>query len=166
MDDFKNKADLWHWNINGINAAVEKGELQKFMNEYNPQVLCFNEILIDQEKLERVKTFEKIPEGYLQYYNCCRLKKGYAGTAIFTKVKPVRVDYNHYTHTGEGRSLTMEFNKFILISIYAPHSGMNLERLDYRVNHFEKDFSKYVKELEVTRKKPIVVTGDFNVCHK
>jgi len=98
-------------------------------------ILCLNEIKVDDEKLEKMGYHKHIPDCYEQYWNCCKVKKGYAGTAIFTKVKPLSVQYDLGIpkHDGEGRAITMEFAEFVLVSTYVPNSGQDLQRLKYRV---------------------------------
>ena len=117
------KADIWCWNINGINAQINKGTLEAFLKEHDPQILCLNETKIDEEKLDLKKFPEQIPGPYAQYWNCCTEKKGYSGTAIFTKVAPLKVEYNFGKHLTQGRSITMEFNAFTLVATYVPNAG-------------------------------------------
>ena len=91
LDDFPDgNVEIWSWNINGLNARIEKGELNQFINKKEPLVLCMNEIKTDLEKLDK-KLIPKIRPGYAQYWNCCKVKKGYAGTGIMTKVRPISV---------------------------------------------------------------------------
>ena len=93
-----------------------------------------------------MRIYEKIGGSYSQYWNESKAKKGYSGTAIFTKVKPVKVDFDFGTkHIFEGRSITMEFNKFILVTVYVPNSGDGLKRLSYRINEWDLDFFNYLK---------------------
>lgn len=134
------------------------------MKEYEPQIICLNETKTDLEKLRLMRFDNKIPSGYAQYWNNS-LKKGYAGSAVFTKVAPLKVDYNFGTHTIEGRTVTLEFKQFVLVSTYVPNSGDNLDRLSYRINEWDVDFHNYLKELENTRGKPVIITGDLNVAH-
>lgn len=92
MDDFVDgKVDVWSWNVNGVNAVIDKGNLKEFLTKNDPTVLCLNETKCDVEKLDKKMLFAKVGPGYAQYWNCCKIKKGYSGTAIFTKVKPVSV---------------------------------------------------------------------------
>ena len=107
-----------------------------------------------------------IPEEYEQYWNCSTAKKGYSGTAIFTKVKPLWVqnDFDN-KHNTEGRSITMEFEKFVIVCAYTPNASKNMCRLDYRVNEWDVDLHNYLKKLEAEKGKPVILTGDLNVSH-
>ena len=168
LDDFPagEEIDIWSWNINGINSVIEKGHLEAFMQSKSPTVLCLNETKCDTEKLDRMRYFSRITPGYAQYWNGSKAKKGYSGTAIFTKVKPVRVEFDFGTkHNQEGRSITMEFNHFILVATYVPNAGEGLKRLGYRVKEWDADFHAYLKQLESERGKPVVLAGDLNVAH-
>lgn len=142
-DEFKERdhVDLWSWNVNGINATMSKGIFQKFMQDYNPTVLCLNETKTTQDVIEKKSLHGNIPPGYSQYWNCSTSRAGYSGTAIFTKVKPLEVNFNFgKKHVDEGRSITMEFNNFILVSTYVPNAGEGLKRLDYRIDEWDVDF--------------------------
>jgi len=145
------------WNVNGIRAVQKKGFLD-FIKEEAPDVLCLQETKAQPEQISLHL------EGYEQFWNSAQ-KKGYAGTAVFTKVKPIKV-MNHIgiqEHDQEGRVITVEYGKFYLISVYVPNSGRDLTRLKYRPI-WDKDFLNYLKTLE--KKKPVIVCGDFNVAHK
>ena len=145
------------WNVNGIRAVQKKGFLD-FIKEEAPDVLCLQETKAQPEQISLRL------EGYEQFWNSAQ-KKGYAGTAVFTKVKPIKV-MNHIgiqEHDQEGRVITVEYDKFYLISVYVPNSGRDLTRLKYRPI-WDKDFLNYLKTLE--KKKPVIVCGDFNVAHK
>lgn len=145
------------WNVNGIRAAVTKGFLD-FFNKVDADIFCLQEIKCqeDQIKLE-------LP-GYHQYWNSAE-KKGYSGTAVFTKEEPLSVHYGLAIeeHDKEGRVITLEFKDFYLITVYTPNSKSELERLDYRMV-WEDVFREYLKKLE--ENKPVVVCGDLNVAHK
>ena len=122
--DFQNgQCDIWCWNINGFNAAVNKGTIQSFFSELDPTILCLNETKLQELTIDAKKFHEIVPEGYEQYWNCSTAKKGYSGTAIFTKVKPLWVqnDFDD-KHNTEGRSISMEFEKFVLVCTYVPNS--------------------------------------------
>lgn len=167
MEDFtEGKVDIWNWNINGVNAVLNKGVLQEFIKDKSPSILCLQETKADPEKVDKMMYFNKIEPGYAQYWNGCTAKKGYSGTAIFTKVRPVSVQFDFgKKHNQEGRSITMEFKKFILVATYVPNAGEGLVRLDYRVNEWDADFHAYLKQLEEDRGKPVVLSGDLNVAH-
>jgi len=125
-----------------LNAITERGDLQEFFKKANPDILCLNEIKMDYEKMDKNGYHKQIPPEYEQHWNCCKVKKGYAGTAILTKIKPLSVtfDLGIPKHDGEGRVITAEFKEFILVETYVPNSGDGLKRLKYRVGEWDKDF--------------------------
>ena len=146
---------LISWNVNGIRAAMDKGFLD-FAKEADPDILCIQETKMQEGQAE-------VPlEGYHQYW-CSAEKKGYSGTAVFTKEEPLDVRYgiDIDEHDHEGRVITAEYEKFFLVNVYVPNSQNELKRLDYRMR-WEDDFRAYLKRLEET--KPVVVCGDFNVA--
>ena len=148
---------LISWNVNGIRAAMGKGFLD-FAKAQDADVLCVQETKMQEGQAE-------VPlEGYHQYW-CSAEKKGYSGTAVFTKQEPLSVSYgiNIEEHDHEGRVITAEYDKFFLVNVYVPNSQDALKRLDYRMK-WEDDFRSYLKKLEAT--KPFVVCGDFNVAFK
>jgi exodeoxyribonuclease III len=110
------------------------------LKDHDPLILCLNETKIDEEKLDSKKTLASLPSSYAQYWNCCKSKKGYSGTAIFTKVRPSNVVFDFAGHDQEGRSITMEFELFFLVAVYVPNAGEGLKRLQYRVNEWDADF--------------------------
>lgn len=148
---------LISWNVNGIRACVQKGFLD-FFNEIEADIFCIQESKMQKGQLELEL------EGYYQYWNYAE-KKGYSGTAIFTKKEPISVTYgiNIEEHDKEGRVITLEFDNFYMVTVYTPNSQNELARLDYRME-WEEDFRKYLKNLEL--KKPVIVCGDMNVAHK
>lgn len=148
---------LISWNVNGIRACVKKGFLE-FFEEINADIFCLQETKLQEGQIELDL------EGYYQYWNYAD-KKGYSGTAVFTKVKPISVQYgiDIEEHDKEGRVITLEYEDFYLINVYTPNSQRELARLDYRMK-WEEDFLDYLKELE--SKKPLILCGDLNVAHK
>jgi len=148
---------LLSWNLNGIRAMIGKGFVDIVHND-QPDILCVQETKAhpDQVGLEL--------KGYSQYWNSAE-KKGYSGTAIFTKKKPLDVSYGlgieH--HDKEGRVITLEFPKFYLVNVYTPNAKPGLLRLDYRMQ-WDKDFLSHCKKLE--KNKPVIICGDLNVAHK
>lgn len=144
------------WNVAGFRACLKKG-FEDFFNEENADIYCLQEVKAEKEQI----SFE--PNGYYCYLNPAE-KKGYSGTMIYTKIKPISVSYGIgiEEHDHEGRVITLEFNDFYLITEYVPNVKRDLNRLDYRMN-WEDDFKAYLKKLEET--KPVVVCGDFNVAH-
>ncbi len=147
---------LISWNVNGFRSALSKGFLEKF-NEINADMFCLQETKMQEGQAE----FN--PEGYYQYWNSA-VKKGYSGTAIFTKIMPISVKYgiDIEAHSHEGRAITLEFEKFYLVNVYTPNSQNELARLDYRMQ-WEDDLRAYLCELN--KIKPVVYCGDLNVAH-
>ena len=145
------------WNVNGIRAALTKGFLD-FFKEVDADIFCL------QETKCQVGQVEIDLPGYYQYWNAAE-KKGYSGTAIFSKKEPISVKYDMgiEEHDKEGRVITLEFEDYYVITVYTPNSKSELERLDYRMV-WEDDFKAYLKELE--KNKPVIVCGDLNVAHK
>lgn len=148
---------LISWNVNGIRACVGKGFLE-FFKEADADIFC-----IQESKMQAGQLDLDLP-GYHQYWNYAE-KKGYSGTAIFTKREPLSVAYGMgiEEHDKEGRVITLEFEKLYMVTVYTPNSQNELARLDYRMN-WEDAFLAYLKKLE--EKKPVVVCGDMNVAHK
>ena len=148
------------WNVNGIRSVLNKGALQEYVLESNPDILCLQETKAQQEQVELGMEFSE----YDVYFNSA-VKKGYSGTAIFTKVKPLSVTYGIgiEEHDQEGRVITAEFEKFYLVTVYTPNAKRDLSRLAYR-QVWEDDFLAYIKKLEET--KPVIFCGDLNVAQK
>lgn len=148
---------LISWNVNGIRACVTKGFLDYF-NEMDADIFC-----IQESKLQAGQIDLNL-EGYHQYWNYAE-KKGYSGTAIFTKEEPLNVSYGIgiEEHDKEGRVITLEFDKFYMVTVYTPNSKNELARLDYRMV-WEDAFREYLLELD--KKKPVIICGDLNVAHK
>lgn len=148
---------LISWNVNGLRACVDKGFLD-FFEQVDADVFCLQET-----KLQKGQLRLELP-GYHQYWNYAE-KKGYSGTAVFTKEEPVSVAYGIgiEEHDKEGRVITLEFDSFYLVTVYTPNSQDGLKRLSYRMQ-WEEDFLAYLKKLE--GKKPVVFCGDLNVAHK
>ena len=148
---------LISWNVNGIRACLNKGFLD-FFNEEKANIFC-----IQETKMQEGQAELKL-EGYYQYWNSAE-KKGYSGTAIFTKIKPLNVSYGIgiEEHDKEGRVITLEFDKFYMVNVYTPNSKRELERLEYRMV-WEDEFRKYLLKLNET--KPVIMCGDLNVAHK
>lgn len=148
---------LISWNVNGLRACVGKGFLEIFQ-KLDADIFCLQETKMQAGQLDL-----DLPE-YHQYYNYAD-KKGYSGTALFTKKEPLNVTYGIGVdvHDHEGRVITAEFEDFFFITVYVPNSQNELARLDYRME-WERDFLAYVKKLEET--KPVIYCGDLNVAHK
>lgn len=148
---------LISWNVNGIRACVQKGFLD-FFKEVDADIFCIQESKLQEGQIELDL------EGYNQYWNYAK-KKGYSGTAIFTKQKPLEVTYGLgiEEHDQEGRVITLEFEQFYMVTVYTPNSQNELARLPYRME-WEDAFKDYLKKLD--EKKPVIVCGDLNVAHK
>lgn len=148
---------LISWNVNGLRACLTKGFLDFFQQE-EADIFCLQETKMQQGQAEL-----DLP-GYHQYWNSAE-KKGYSGTAIFTKIEPLSVAYDigDPEHTGEGRAITLEFAEFYLVNVYTPNSQRELVRLPYRMS-WENAFREYVTALD--EKKPVIICGDLNVAHQ
>jgi hypothetical protein len=148
---------LISWNVNGLRACVEKGFVES-MQHLSADIIC-----IQESKLQAGQIDLDLP-GYCQYWNYAR-KKGYSGTAIFSKIEPLRVTYgmNMPDHDQEGRLITAEFPDYYLCTVYTPNSQDGLKRLVYRQS-WERDFLTYLQELR--RVKPVIICGDLNVAHR
>lgn len=145
------------WNVNGLRAVMKKG-FEDIFYEYNADIFCVQETKLQSGQID----FS--PYGYFCYWNYAE-KKGYSGTAVFTKDEPLNVFYGLGIpeHDTEGRVITLEYPEFFFINVYTPNAQRELTRLDYRML-WEDDFREYITELEKT--KPVVFCGDLNVAHK
>ncbi len=162
---------LYSWNVNGIRAVVNKGTFQKFIADHQPDVLCLQETKAQQGQAELDL------KGYHEYWNSAD-KKGYSGTAIFSKtealsvvdgfpediIKKFDMSGDHYGDPNrEGRIIAAEFEKFYVATVYTPNSKGDLSRLELRHKHWDPAFLAYMKQLE--KKKPVLFCGDLNVAH-
>ena len=147
---------LISWNVNGIRACVNKG-FKEFFKETNADIFCIQETKCQPDQIELEF------DGYKSYYNSAE-KKGYSGTAIYTKKVPLSVSYGIGIdeHDKEGRVITLEFDEFYMVTIYTPNSKRELERLEYR-QVWEDEIRKYL--LKLNAKKPVIMCGDLNVAH-
>ena len=147
---------LISWNVNGIRACVNKG-FEEFFNEVKADIFCIQETKCQEGQIELEF------EGYKSYWNYAE-KRGYSGTAIFTKIEPISVVYgiNKPEHDNEGRIITLEFEDFYLVNNYTPNSKRELERLDYR-QEWEDEIRNYL--LKLNKKKSVIMCGDLNVAH-
>jgi exodeoxyribonuclease-3 len=162
---------LYSWNVNGIRAVLKKGLFQSFLQVHKPDVLCLQET-----KAERGQIEIDVP-GYREFWNSA-VKKGYSGTAIFSREEPIRV-VNGFPHefaerysfadelerdsAEEGRVITAEFEKFHVVTVYTPNAKDDLSRLALRYKHWDPAFLAYCRQLEKT--KPVILCGDLNVAH-
>lgn len=144
------------WNVNGLRAVLGKGFLE-FARDQNPDIIC-----IQETKMQVGQAVVDLTD-YREYWNSA-VKKGYSGTAVFSKIEPISVQYdiNRLGHDQEGRSITLEFDGFYLVNVYTPNAQEKLFRIDYRMS-WEDDFREYIKDLD--SKKPVIICGDLNVAH-
>lgn len=148
---------LISWNVNGLRSCMGKGFMD-FFDSVDADIFCLQEIKLSEGQIEWNK------ENYYSYWNYAE-KKGYSGTAVFSKEKPLSVKYGIGIdeHDHEGRVITLEFENFYMVTVYTPNSQRELTRLEYRMK-WEDDFRNFLNDLRKT--KPVVVTGDMNVAHK
>lgn len=146
---------LVSWNVNGLRAALKKGFVES-MRELNPDIIG-----IQETKMQPGQAEVDLPE-YEEYFNSA-IRKGYSGTAVFSKHEPINVTYNFGEYDDEGRTIVCEFEDFYFVTVYTPNSKSELERLDYRMD-WEDAFKEYMLELD--KKKPVIICGDLNVAHK
>ena len=149
---------LISWNVNGLRAVLKKG-FEDFFYDIDADIFCIQETKMQEGQIENFEL-----KGYKQYWNSA-IKKGYSGTAIFTKIEPISVTYGIgiKEHDEEGRVITLEFDRFYLVNMYVPNSKRELERLDYRML-WEDEIRKYLTKLN--NKKPVIMCGDLNVAHE
>jgi len=147
------------WNVNGIRAVLKKGFLD-FMNNYKPDIICIQETKASPEQVDL-----DLNQYPYKYWNSAQ-KKGYSGTAIFSKISPITIknDLGIKKHDQEGRVMCMELKNYYLVTVYTPNTKRDLSRLDYRTKEWDVDFLNYLKALE--KNKPVVFCGDLNVAHK
>jgi exodeoxyribonuclease-3 len=152
---------LVNWNVNGLRSIIKK-DFVRDVQAMNPDILCLQETKAGSED---VKSLCELLPDYKVFVNSSKARKGYSGTAILTKTKPLSVtfDMNIEEHDQEGRIITAEYDNFFLVTVYAPNSGDGLKRLDYR-EKWDADFINYLSELSL--KNPVIVGGDLNVAHK
>jgi len=150
---------LISWNVNGIRAILKKGFLD-FLHEESPDIICIQETKAHPEQVD----LELVEYPY-HYWNSAE-RKGYSGTAVFSRIKPIDFSYDIGIdkHDKEGRVIAMELKDCFLVNIYVPNSGRALERLDYRYTQWDPDLLAYLKDLE--KRKPVIFCGDMNVAHK
>ena len=147
---------LISWNVNGLRACLDKGFMD-FLTAESPDIICLQETKMQKEQMSAEIT------GYYQYWNSAE-KKGYSGTAVFTKTEPVNVTYGigAEQHDREGRVITLEYDNCYIVTVYTPNSQRELARLDYRME-WDDAFREYILNLD--RIKPVIFCGDLNVAH-
>ncbi|XYZ68371.1 exodeoxyribonuclease III [Bacillus amyloliquefaciens] len=149
---------LISWNVNGLRAVMKKIDINTYVQETAADILCLQETKVQDGQVSLQ------PEGYHAYWNYT-VKKGYSGTAVFSKEKPLHVLYGLGIddHDQEGRVITLEFEHVFVVNCYTPNAKRGLERIDYRLQ-WEADFKDYLQKLD--RKKPVILCGDLNVAHR
>ncbi|APH37818.1 exodeoxyribonuclease III [Bacillus velezensis] len=149
---------LISWNVNGLRAVMKKIDINTYVQETAADILCLQETKVQDGQVSLQ------PEGYHAYWNYA-VKKGYSGTAVFSKEKPLHVFYGLGIddHDQEGRVITLEFEHVFVVNCYTPNAKRGLERIDYRLQ-WEADFKDYLQKLD--RKKPVILCGDLNVAHR
>ncbi|MBK4205234.1 exodeoxyribonuclease III [Bacillus spizizenii] len=149
---------LISWNVNGLRAVMRKMDFLSYLKEEDADIICLQETKIQDGQVDLQ------PEGYHVYWNYA-VKKGYSGTAVFSKQKPLRVMYGIgiEEHDQEGRVITLEFENLFVMTVYTPNSKRGLERIDYRMQ-WEEALLSYILELD--KKKPVILCGDLNVAHQ
>ena len=152
---------LISWNVNGLRAVINKG-FKEFFDKIDADIFCIQETKMQENQID--DNIKEIVKEYNSYWNSAE-KKGYSGTAIFSKEKPVNVTYGigKEEHDKEGRVITLEFEKFYMVNIYTPNSKRELERLDYR-QVWEDEIREYL--LKLNESKPVIMCGDLNVAHQ
>lgn len=147
---------LISWNVAGFRACLKKG-FANFFEEENADIVCLQEVKAEKEQ------YDFSPSGYYEYLFPAK-RKGYSGTLIYTKIKPISVKYGieEVEYDEEGRNITLEFNNFYLVNCYVPNVKRNLERMDSRMR-YEECFKEYIMKLD--KEKPVIICGDFNVAH-
>lgn len=148
------------WNVNGIRAWQEKEGTLSFISQESPDILCFQEIKAREEDMN-LGLFAEYQHVVINSAE----KRGYSGTAVFSKIQPLSIAYGikNSTYDTEGRVITMEFENFFLVNVYTPNSKPDLSRLDFRYDNWDREFLKHLKKLET--KKPVITCGDFNAAH-
>ena len=154
------------WNLNGIHSTVNNESLANMFRELKPDMLLLQETKTDEEKLPAFR--KQIPKGYAQFWNCSQERKGYSGTALFSKLQPLEVTYGIGIpkHDREGRVITAEFPEFLIVNVYVPNSMENFKRLPYRIHEWDHDFFAYCGNLEKLKQKPLILAGDLNCAHQ
>jgi len=153
------------WNVNGLRATVKKPYLFDLINKENPSIICMGETKLTCPIDDIQHIFKKkLPSYKYKYFSHCSIKKGYSGTCILSRYKPIQVTYGLGSLDNEGRVITLEYKSFYLIHVYTPNSGELLARLKYRVETWDVEFRKYLANLQ--KNKPIIVCGDLNVANE
>ena len=151
------------WNVNGIRSLLKTNYLDELINEHNPDIFCISETKLSYPyDIIENEIIKKFPKFKFRYWNQCKIKNGYSGSAIFCKKEPLKIIYGLEDLDNEGRVITIELDKFYLIHVYTPNSGSSLNRLEWRTNIWDRAFEKWINELQ--QNKNVIVCGDLNVA--
>ncbi|GJQ09811.1 hypothetical protein GpartN1_g1602.t1 [Galdieria partita] len=153
------------WNVAGMRSTVKNPLFLEFLSKLEPDIVCLQETKLSDESQVSDVT-QTLAARYHDIWNHCTARKGYSGTAVFSREKPLSVLYGlqEEKHNEEGRVITLEYEKYFLVNAYVPNSGEGLRRLNYRIDSWEKDMCHYLCDLD--KKKPVIYTGDLNVAHQ
>jgi exodeoxyribonuclease-3 len=156
------------WNVNGLRSLLKTDNLNQLISTEDPDIFCMGETKLScpYDNINNEIT-DKFPQFKYKYWSQCKIKKGYSGTSIFCKKKPINITYglkhNNEELDEEGRVITIELNKYYLIHVYTPNSGQALARLDFRTTIWDRAFENHIKILQ--KDKPVIICGDLNVAH-
>lgn len=158
--------NIFSWNVNSVRNVIKKNNrMSIFLDKHNPDILCLQETKLFELTNTINKELEILSDQYKYiYHNFCKIRKGYSGTSIYSKIEPINVIYGVDSNDfidKEGRVTTLEFESYYLINVYTPNSGRKLERLDYRTEEWDKYFWDFIERLQTI--KPVIVCGDLNV---
>ncbi|MCQ2819237.1 MAG: exodeoxyribonuclease III [archaeon] len=167
MPEDKESLKIICWNVSGFRTTKESGELKTLIDKEDPDIICFNEVKADLEKIKKEKFGDSFSETYKTIWHCADERKGYSGTAIFTKYKPneIKMGKELFEEDDEGRVISIEYDKFILVCCYTPNAGEGLKRLDYRVDTWDSKFFELMSGLK-EKNKNIIICGDLNVANE
>ncbi|GJD08441.1 Exodeoxyribonuclease [Galdieria sulphuraria] len=154
------------WNVAGMRSTVKNPLFLGFLSKLGPDVICLQETKLSDKGQVSEEVTQSLSDQYHDIWNHCTARKGYSGTAIFTREEPLSVLYGlqEEKHNEEGRVITLEYEKYFLVNAYVPNAGEGLRRLNYRIDSWEKDMCQYLCGLN--QKKPVIYTGDLNVAHQ
>ncbi|GJQ14558.1 hypothetical protein GpartN1_g6349.t1 [Galdieria partita] len=163
-DGSRTRLKFLSWNVNSLKRVLERKQLVNLVSQEDPDFFCLQETKLTQDKVPGAFL---LPQ-YKKFFNCCEIKRGYSGTALFSKMAPISVmkDFEgvYSEHNKSGRLIVAEYDNFYVANVYVPNSGDKLKNLEYRLHSWDTDFCSYICELQM--KKPVVLLGDLNVAHQ